>query len=720
MRNRVAILSIALLLSPAAAAAAPGKGGVAGVSPGLPDRFAPIADRCPTFAWTSAGAAKELELLVYRLPATSEQDGPRLEAPVIHVRLPGAATAWTPSLEDCLEPGRHYSWLLRHHGARGGAARISEPRLFTVPANPSAADVRAALRLLSDHLAAADLSGPAARLEPGFAAGLAEVDPPSDQGRATTPAALEALSAALTVEQEASSGAAHGIVGITNSGDGAGVAADNSADGTDLLLGAAVASESAAVTESLFERESADDLAFDFRNSGAGSMTLQVDSTDVLTTATGAAAAHTHAGEDVTSGTVAEPRVHGDLARDAEIVPTILAGDGPGSGLDADLLDGNEATAFAPAAGSASYVAKTGDTMTGTLTLSPAAGDALVTTAGEVGIGTSSPDKPLHVEGIGAIFNMPDVASPISSPFFSIETDVFSSGTGILSVLDRRQQTVASKTPILLVQNSHASTDATNPLLEARAAGTTRMLLQQDGDFGLQTASPSHPFHLKKFLNGAHLIAAIENTGPFSAAALKLKTPAAGNDWNLVAQETGAGVARGFEVQHTTLGNVLAISATNGNVGVGTLSPADKLHVAGDARVGTGTTGCVKDADGTVIAGTCSSDARLKKNVVALERMLDKVSRLKPVRFNWRSEEFPERGLGDEVQLGLIAQEVERVLPELVVEDEDGFKRVRYSELPLLLLQALSEQLERTERLERQLEELTARWAERSKAGPAA
>ena len=82
-----------------------------------------------------------------------------------------------------------------------------------------------------------------------------------------------------------------------------------------------------------------------------------------------------------------------------------------------------------------------------------------------------------------------------------------------------------------------------------------------------------------------------------------------------------------------------------------------------------------------------------------------------PVHFNWRSDEFPERALGDEIQLGLIAQDVERVLPELVAEGEDGFKRVRYSELPLLLLQALKEQQEQNERLERRVRELAEQLA---------
>jgi hypothetical protein len=55
---------------------------------------------------------------------------------------------------------------------------------------------------------------------------------------------------------------------------------------------------------------------------------------------------HTHSGADITSGTVADARIAASLARDSEIMPTVLAGDGAGSGLDADLLDGQEGSYY--------------------------------------------------------------------------------------------------------------------------------------------------------------------------------------------------------------------------------------------------------------------------------------------------------------------------------------------------------------------------------------
>ncbi len=136
---------------------------------------------------------------------------------------------------------------------------------------------------------------------------------------------------------------------------------------------------------------------------------------------------------------------------------------------------------------------------------------------------------------------------------------------------------------------------------------------------------------------------------------------------------------------------VNAISLNGEEVGIGTASPDDKLDVNGDMRVGSGTTGCVMDADGTVIAGTCSSDQRFKKDIVPLSSLLNRIASLTPVNYKWRSKEYPDKAWSEETQLGFIAQDVEEVLPQLVVQDEDGYKQLRYHQLPILSIQAIKE-----------------------------
>ena len=121
-------------------------------------------------------------------------------------------------------------------------------------------------------------------------------------------------------------------------------------------------------------------------------------------------------------------------------------------------------------------------------------------------------------------------------------------------------------------------------------------------------------------------------------------------------------------------------------------SAADRLQVFGDIRVGTaGSNGCINDFSGSAIAGVCSSDARLKKDVTPFGPALGAMIALRPVHYSWRADEFPDRRFGHGRASGLIAQEVEQVLPELVVTGDDGFKAVDYRQLPLLTIQALKE-----------------------------
>jgi hypothetical protein len=137
----------------------------------------------------------------------------------------------------------------------------------------------------------------------------------------------------------------------------------------------------------------------------------------------------------------------------------------------------------------------------------------------------------------------------------------------------------------------------------------------------------------------------------------------------------------------------------SGDVGIGTGVDVnglpivtDKLQVVGDIRVGTsGTNGCLRNFAGTGIAGSCASDRRFKKDITPFGPVLAQVTALQPVHYYWRSSEFPARHFGNAWNYGLIAQDVEAVLPELVATDADGFKAVDYSQLPLLAIQAIRE-----------------------------
>ena len=87
-----------------------------------------------------------------------------------------------------------------------------------------------------------------------------------------------------------------------------------------------------------------------------------------------------------------------------------------------------------------------------------------------------------------------------------------------------------------------------------------------------------------------------------------------------------------------------------------------------------------------------TSDKRLKTNIKPLERALDKVLTLNGVTYNWRVAEFPQMNFDNDTHVGVLAQELEAVLPEAVETSEDGYKSVRYGEITPLLIEAIKEQ----------------------------
>ena len=112
-----------------------------------------------------------------------------------------------------------------------------------------------------------------------------------------------------------------------------------------------------------------------------------------------------------------------------------------------------------------------------------------------------------------------------------------------------------------------------------------------------------------------------------------------------------------------------------------------------------------------VIIGTCSSDERFKRDITPFGAALDRVAALRPVNYFWRQETFPEKGFGPEQTYGLVAQEVEAVLPELVTTDADGYRQVDHAKLPLLAVQAIRELKGRVDELQREKAAVDARLA---------
>jgi trimeric autotransporter adhesin len=108
------------------------------------------------------------------------------------------------------------------------------------------------------------------------------------------------------------------------------------------------------------------------------------------------------------------------------------------------------------------------------------------------------------------------------------------------------------------------------------------------------------------------------------------------------------------------------------------------------------------------IASYSSSDRRWKKNIEPLKSSLEKISNLQGVRYEWKTDKYPDVGMTEGDQIGLVAQDVESVIPELVSEDRDGYKAVSYNKLTAVLVEAVKELKTQSERQQTEIERLRA------------
>jgi len=137
---------------------------------------------------------------------------------------------------------------------------------------------------------------------------------------------------------------------------------------------------------------------------------------------------------------------------------------------------------------------------------------------------------------------------------------------------------------------------------------------------------------------------------------------------------------------------VMMAGSNGGRVGINTPSPAEALHVVGNI--------C---ATGTI--GACS-DERYKKNVETISNALALIEKIRGVNFNWRTKEFPDMKFSSEEQVGFIAQEINKVLPEVVSQGSDGYYSVDYGRLTPVLVEAVKEQQKEITSLKTEMQEL--------------
>jgi hypothetical protein len=312
------------------------------------------------------------------------------------------------------------------------------------------------------------------------------------------------------------------------------------------------------------------------------------------------------------------------------------------------------------------------------------------TNTGNVGIGTTTPNRILHIS----------TSSNWGSNIATIQiTDSASIGSGI--TLDATGTSGRSYT--IFSSASGAAAGAGKFVVYDTTAGASRLVIDSSGNVGIGTTTPGAKLDVQgnMLLGIAGSDASITFPATFSGPVPRLRSLYMSNSVRL---ESGPNTylnidSSGAILLQTGINGVTMNSAhpngaikfqinsgevvritTGGNVGIGTTTPAYKLDVSGDIR----TTGCLVYNGGTL--GTCSSDINLK-NVISpfkIDNALDKIIKLNPVKYTFKKDP------SGQILIGLIAQEVEQFAPEFVTQTEEG-KQIKYGDLHWLQIEAIKE-----------------------------
>ncbi|MFA5200032.1 MAG: tail fiber domain-containing protein, partial [Candidatus Omnitrophota bacterium] len=129
-----------------------------------------------------------------------------------------------------------------------------------------------------------------------------------------------------------------------------------------------------------------------------------------------------------------------------------------------------------------------------------------------------------------------------------------------------------------------------------------------------------------------------------------------------------------------------------GTVGIGTSDPQGyRLYVNGTAY----STG-----------GWQGSDIKFKKNISDIDGPLEKLLKIRGVIFEWKTDEFKDKGFPSGRHYGVIAQEIEKVFPEVVKTGSNGEKAVSYTELVPILIEAMKAQEQEIQTLKQEVNQL--------------
>jgi hypothetical protein len=137
--------------------------------------------------------------------------------------------------------------------------------------------------------------------------------------------------------------------------------------------------------------------------------------------------------------------------------------------------------------------------------------------------------------------------------------------------------------------------------------------------------------------------------------------------------------AGGLQIYNSESKTAIFAKQSNSYVGIGTTNPTYPLHVNGDAAKSSGTT-----------AWVISSDRRLKNIHGNYEKGLSEIVALQPIKFSYKKDN-PRQLPSDSELVGFVAQDVQKVFPEAVNEEADGYLDFNIHSINVAMVNAIKE-----------------------------
>ena len=290
--------------------------------------------------------------------------------------------------------------------------------------------------------------------------------------------------------------------------------------------------------------------------------------------------------------------------------------------------------------------------------------------SGNVGIGTTSPEYPLHIDKTGTN-GQATIAMVLESNTSNRPTLLFSENASSIDLDDG-------------MSLEYDGAIVGNKFYINGVGGIPRLTVENFGEVGIGTIQPTEMLEVS---NSGDTRIRITSTNNVSAAIDLVRSSTGNTDWRIKND-----------------GNLKLLSSTNidGGVteyysfGTGIFRPSidNALQCGSSSNRWT----VIYAVNGTIQ----TSDIRFKKGIQKLPYGLNEVIQLKPVTYFWKDNSDTKR------HVGLIAQEVKEIIPEVVMIDDQEHLGMNYAELVPVLINAVKELKQENDELKVSVNDLTA------------